>query len=177
MSIGDALKILLAAALLLWAIFWIVSSVRDLRNLKRMPAWNSWRRTARTLSLKDRLRVYFATLFGRRLRDPRLARLAVQRGEAALAVVRDAQEEEMFGYWYRHPLLIAIGVVLTPLFLLGAVGNSLQQDWWKAAFGLLAAAIFVPYWLVVDWRSDLTSKSIERNRGHVADQHDLDTRE
>nr|AHE14601.1 hypothetical protein asmbl_41 [uncultured bacterium] len=172
MSIGTALTILLAGALVLWAIFWIVSSMRDLRALRRMPEWRRWRRTARTLNPADRFRVYLATVFGRRLRDPRLGRLAVQRGQAALAVVERARKEEMFGYWYRHHLLLVAGAVLTPLFLVGAVGNSLQRDWGQAALGLLAAAVLVPHWLVVDWRSDLTSRSVEGNRGHLSERHE-----
>ena len=178
----------------LFAVIFAVGIPQELRSLRTRPGWDAWRRTARTLSLHDRRRLYLATLLGRQLHDPRLARLAVQRGEAALAAGQGTEQLVSDGpTWvtrtgsppapqYRHPrsFFLGLGAGMTGMLLSAAIRAFEARTWldWATVALLLFLTASLAFslfsWSLLGWNEHHTRRSIELNRRHAPDQHAAD---
>ena len=115
--------------------------LRRRRRMMDIPAVAAWHRTARTLRRQEQFQLYVATALGRSVGDARLARLAVQHGEAAVA-----GQEIMFGRWFR--LFWAVfGLVV----LLKGILALLERAWIRGRLGLLLALLIALTGCCWDW--------------------------
>ncbi|MFC4949859.1 hypothetical protein [Pseudonocardia sp. GCM10023141] len=123
------------------------------RRQRVESGWEDWRRSAAALPLRDRIALYWANSTGRALTDPRLAALAVQRGESGRAIM-DASRRRMV--W----TFAALAVFWAAFAVVGAFELNILQTATYAVLAVASAA--TPVLLKVDRR--WLQRSIDANR-------------